>query len=1178
MTQTKQQRKSLPCMETKPCQFLIRLACIFGFLAMDGMSASAQFTYDWPDHSALSEGQWVKMATVRTGFHKVDANLISSLGLDPSAVNPNQINLYGHGGDALPIDNADPRPLDLVPVPIEMVDDGDNQFDGNDHFIFMGNGPEQWNYDEVTGKWRHQLNPWSDTAWYYLRIDDTAPVRLVNAPALSGDFDTVLVETDFHLFHELEQSTIIRSGRNFFGEVFDQNPTHTIPFQVPDVVAKTAQLEVKLMGRSVGGVSPYTVSLGDSSWTITPSVTGSQSHVPQAQVGSGFWNWTPSSEVVQVGLTLDAQVADAKGWLDYIRLVGTRQASMSGSTQQEFVRAEAVAPGQIVEWSIAEAQSVQRIWDVTDPQAPFSIPFSVEEGQARFRVIYDELRSFRAGTGSGFYTPTPIGAVQNTDVHSLPQVDLVVITPPGLREAADSLAAIHFEEGLSVAVLEPSFIYDCFSSGRVDPTAFKMLMKMLHDRAEGNPAQEPRYLQLFGDGTYLNRNLPRNGNLLVSFQSAQSHTPTQSYVTDDYFGFLSDVASERLTDTLSIGVGRIPASTLSEAWDAVGKVSAYLNGNTDPDGAACLTAGLPGNEEGNPFGPWRNRVCFVADDFDGNSGPTETGHTVYSIGHAEGMEQDYGAYDIKRIFMDAYPQVATPGGERYPEVEMAIDRQVRNGALLINYIGHGGERGWAHERVLRTSTIGAWDNIDRMPLFFTATCELARFDDPELETAGEMMVMNPNGGAIAMMTTTRVVYSFANEQLNTAFFAVAFDTPAGERQRLGDILRRTKNHPASGASSNKRNFTLLGDVALTLATPSMQVRTSEVNGVPIDAWADTLSALEHVVVKGYISDEGGNVLTDFNGYVYPTVYDQKSEVVTLNNDNGSAGVAYSEWRNRIHAGAVTAENGVFEFEFVVPRDISYDLAPGRISYYAVDGDVDAHGYTENIVIGGLNPDATADNEGPTIALFLNDTSFVNGGTTDSKPVLLAYLEDDQGLNTVGNGIGHDLKMVLDDGNGEVLNDYYQSDLNTYQSGKVIFPMSGIEPGFHQMELKAWDVHNNSAKAVLDFVVVEELEVFLEQLVNYPNPMNGGGTTFRFDHNQACVSLNLRLSVYDGVGNAVWEGEQTMTPNGYRVDGWHWNGRTQQGSPLDAGLYVYRLDVATPEGRKASKTGRLVLLD
>ena len=328
----------------------------------------------------------------------------------------------------------------------------------------------------------------------------------------------------------------------------------------------------------------------------------------------------------------------------------------------------------------------------------------------------------------------------------------------------------------------------------------------------------PRYLQLFGDGTFENRNLPRYGNALITFQSAQSHTPTQSYVTDDYFGFLSDGASERLTDTLLIGIGRIPAGTLDEAWDAMAKVVAYSNGNPDPDGAACLQAGLP--EKGRkPLRPLaqsdllcRRRLRW---QWRGH------GNRAHALQHRSctGVEEDHGAFDIERIFMDAYPQVATPGGERYPEVEEAIDRRVREGALLINYIGHGGERGWAHERVLNTSTIGAWDNLDRMPLFFTATCELARFDDPELETAGEMMVMNPRGGAIAMMTTTRVVYSYANEQLNTAFFAVVFDAPVGERQRLGDILRRTKNHPASGASSNKRNFTLLGDVALQLATP-----------------------------------------------------------------------------------------------------------------------------------------------------------------------------------------------------------------------------------------------------------------------------------------------------------------------------------------------------------------------
>lgn len=1178
MCQTKHPQEPLPCTVAKPWFRGIREWGLAGFLVALVTVGQAQFQYEWPDHSALSEGQWFRIATVRSGFHKVDVDLLSALGIDPSTVNPQQVNLYGHGGDALPIDNTEPRPLDLVPVPISMVDDGDGQFDGNDHFIFLGDGPEEWTHDAGTGKWRHSLNPWSDTAWYFIRVDDGNPIRVPQAPTLGGDLDTVLTQTDFHAFHELEQHSIIRSGRNFFGEVFDQNPTHTIPFQIPDIEAVEATLEVALMGRSVGGSSPYTVALGDSIWTITPAVTGTQSHVAQAQPGSGSWTFMPTSDIVQVGITLDAQVADAKGWLDYVRLTGTRAASMSGSTQQECMRAGAVAPGRIVEWAVAGGQSVQRVWDVTDPGMPVSIPFDVEGGVVRFRVMYDTLRTFRLGTGSGFYTPTPIGSVQNTDVHALPQVDLVVITPPGLRAAADSLAAIHFAEGLDVAVLEPSFIYDCFSSGRVDPTAIKMLMKMLHDRAQGNPDLAPRYLQLFGDGTFENRNLPRYGNLLVTFQSAQSYTPTQSYVTDDYFGFLSDLASERLTDTLAIGVGRIPAATLDEAWDAVSKVSAYLGRNPDPEGAACLAPGLPGVEQGNPFGPWRNRVCFVADDFDGNSGPTETGHTTYSIGHASTMEEEYGAYDIKRIFMDAYPQVATPGGERYPEVEEAIDRQVRDGALLINYIGHGGERGWAHERVLNTSTIAAWDNLDRMPLFFTATCELARFDDPELETAGEMMVMNPAGGAIAMMTTTRVVYSYANEQLNTAFFDVAFDAPPGEGQRLGDILRRTKNHPASGASSNKRNFTLLGDVALTLSTPRLEVRTSEVNGVPVDAWADTLSALEHVVVKGYVCDAAGNVVTDFNGFVYPTVYDQKSEVTTLNNDGGSSGLSYSEWRNRIHSGAVTASGGVFEFEFVVPRDISYDPAPGRISYYAVDGDLDAHGFTEEVIIGGVNPDAVADNDGPEIRLFLNDTTFVNGGTTDTRPVLLAFLSDEQGLNTVGNGIGHDLKVVLDDGEEAVLNDHYQSDLDTYRSGRVVYPMSGIAPGPHRLELKAWDVHNNSAAAALDFVVVEELEVFLDGLVNYPNPFHGGGTTFRFDHNQACVELELKLTVYDGRGNAVWVGERTDTPPGYRVDGWHWDGGSSQGSPLQAGVYPYRLEVSTPEGRQASRTGRLVLLD
>ena len=311
----------------------------------------------------------------------------------------------------------------------------------------------------------------------------------------------------------------------------------------------------------------------------------------------------------------------------------------------------------------------------------------------------------------------------------------------------------------------------------------------------------------------------------------------------------------------------------------------------------------------------------------------------------------------------------------------------------------------------------------------------------------------------------------------------------------------------------------------------MEVRTSEVNGVPVDAWADTLSALEHVVVNGYVADEAGNLMTNFNGFVYPTVFDQRSEVTTLNNDGGTGGVSYGEWRNRIHTGAVRAEQGTFSFEFIVPRDIGYEPAPGRISYYAVDGDLDAHGYTEQVFVGGVSEDAVLDDEGPEIELFLNDTNFVNGGTTDPHPILYARLRDDQGLNTVGNGIGHDLKATLDGSTSVVLNEFYASDLNTYQSGRVVYPFSDLEEGPHTLELKAWDVHNNSAKATLDFVVVSDLEVFLDGLISYPNPMDRRGTTFRFDHNQACVALTMSLSVYDSMGNVVWEGEREETPPG-----------------------------------------------
>lgn len=1175
------------------------ILAIFSFaICIPIHSLSAQ--NDWPAHSELADGTWYHFSTARSGIYRLDAAFFEGLGLDVSALNTNTIGIYGHGGDHLPLDNAEPRPLDLAPIPVAFVGGEDGNLTGSDHILLYGDGPESWAWEAVESRWAHALNPWSDSAHYFVRIDDPSPARIGSLPFLADDPDTTSSATEFFVFHEVEQNSLIRSGRQLYGEHLSTNPSVSFPFVVRDILPEEGWLQARVMGRSVLLSSPLTIQVEDSSMVLEPNSVGTSSSSPYAQPRSGAIRWTPSgAETITVSVTLDPQVSEAEAWVDWVRLQGRRSATMGGQAQVLLTDRDACAHGGWIQHRIEDAAALYDVWDITDEISPVRVPFIVDGGVATFMVDYgapgstggdsgERPRTFLAFASYNQLTPTPAGSVVNADLHGMPQVDMVMVIAPQFWEQAEELANIHANEGLSIAMVTPRQVYNAFSSGRPDPTAIRSFMKMFYDRAMlGDSASAPKYLQLMGDGTFANRNLDPDGPLIITYQSSNSWSPTSSYVSDDYFAFLADETTGANSDKLQVGVGRIPCSSVDEAQIAVDKVKRYLNLDS-----AATDVGCTGSGDAGPFGAWRNNIVFVSDDFDGSGNPSEPIHTLYSAGHAQDIEELHPDFDVRRIFMDAYTQVSTPGGERYPEAEEEIRQRVEDGALIVNYIGHGGERGWAHERVLNTTTIREWTNADRMPLFFTATCELARFDDPELETAGELMVMNPNGAAIAMMTTTRVVYSFSNEQLTSAFYAVVFDEPDGQPQRLGDIAMRTKNHALSGTSSNKRNFTLLGDVALRLAIPEMTVQTSSINGVPTDAWADTLSALEEVHVEGYVADFEGNLLVDFDGLVYPTVFDKPAQITTQNNDGGAGPVSFSEWRNRVHAGAVEVTGGLFEFSFVVPRDIDYSYGTGRISYYAVSspaldslGDpdsmgarIDAHGHTQDLIVGGVDQEAILDDAGPEIALFINDTTFFAGGTTSQDALFLAHISDEQGINTVGTGIGHDLRATLDGDQSFVLNDYYTADLGTYKSGELAYPLSEMSPGRHHIDLRAWDVHNNSTTVGLDFIVVESLEVFLEEVLNYPNPMTSSQpTTFRFLHNQACVPLEITLRIYDSVGRVVWSDTQKRISDGNRMDGLVWNGTTRGGNPLSRGTYVYQLQVTTPEGRTASASHRLVLL-
>jgi hypothetical protein len=886
--------------------------------------------------------------------------------------------------------------------------------------------------------------------------------------------------------------------------------------------------------------------------------------------------FTPNGSNINVAVQFQKFNSEAQGWIDYIRINASRNLIMSGN-QMRFRDTTQIGAGSIGKFQLGSANAVSglQIWDVTDYINPSVIIPSINNGTAEWKLATDILHEFVSFGNTGLLVPTAFGQVANQDLHALNDVDLIIVSAPALREAADQLAQIHSDEGLIVAIVSPQQVFNEFSCGNPDVTAIRMMMKMLYDRANGNADMLPRNLCLFGDGSFINNKgwSAFLGSDLIVFESDNSLSPTQSYVSDDYFVLLSDTDNGSSLNELDAGVGRIPASDLTEAFGYVEKVRTYISENTNPTGDAyCL-----GDQNGTAFGPWRNILTFVSDDQDGNGGPTEQLHLRDCNALADSVQIRYPQYDIVKIFMDAYKQEATPGGERYPDGENAIRQRIESGSLIVTYIGHGGERGWAHERILSKNTISNFTNKYKLPIFLTATCELARYDDPGYDSAGEALVMNPLGGAIAMLTTTRIVFAGENYEMDKAFFKYALESHNIPDLSLGIINMLCKNEVDAGNDS-KPNFSLLGDPALKMTYPKLDVYTTHINGNDITLYTDTLKALQEVEFKGYIGDVNGNKLTNFNGFVYPTVFDKITQVETLNNDGGQV-QNFSVYNKNIFKGKASVSNGDFSFKFIVPYDINYSVGNGRVSYYAVAGNEDGHGYSTEFKVGSSLTGAILNNIGPQIELFLNDTTFISGGVTNTEPILIAQLKDENGVNTVGNGIGHDLTAIIDNDtqNPIVLNEFYETDLDTYKSGKVRYQLFKLSEGQHTILLKAWDVHNNSSTSTLDFLVANSSTVALQHVLNYPNPFTTR-TQFMFEHNQACESLNVRIQVFTVGGKLVKTLDERVKQNGFRSEPIAWDGLDDFGDRIGKGVYVYKIEVRNESGNTAEQFEKLVILN
>lgn len=1135
----------------------------------------------YPLNSRLAQGDWFRFTLVRDGVYRLSYELLRDMGVDVDGLPSDEINIYGNHFGMLPFENAVPRPTDLLPNAIEVFDGGDGVFGPGDHILFYASGAQRW--DLVGQQFVHTKNVFTDSASYFIGIGIEPPYRIQNV-AVANESPTATVTTfNDRQFIERDLVNLIKSGRTFYGESFDQVTTYNFSFDTPFLVPEEpAVLTVNAVARTVGtsNSSSFNVVSGsalNSSFTILG--LGSGYTQPAARAAEQTYSFNSSGSAIPVTLIFNkADPITSVAWLNFIRLNCRRQLRLLGD-QQSFRDLNSVGPGAISEFVLEQSQNVFRVWEITDPTNVGNVPLTVDGNNRSFRLRTDSLRQFIAFRNGGFLTPTPIGRVQNQDLHAtaLP-TDLVIVAPPPFLGQANRLAQQRINDGLSVAVVTVQQVFNEFSSGARDATAIKRYMRMLYDKAGSDETLMPRYLLLFGDGSYNNLVLNEvNQNWIPTYQTANALSPTVSYTSDDYFGLLDVGEGEAPGDLVDIGIGRLPVSSVQQAREVVDKILGYdrlkLLGAS---GDVCSETGEGGAAD------WRTRVLFTSDDQTGDNFEGHV-HMWQSDSLAKRVELRHPCFNTNKVYLDAYQQIVTPGGQRYPEANAEIKDRVQKGCLLVNYVGHGGEVGWAHERILDIATILGWTNSDRLPLFMTATCEFSRWDDPARTSAGEFVLLNPVGGGIGLMTTSRLAFSDQNYQLGRRFYDHVFQETSleGRPQTFGDIYKATKRSitAAQPNSVNHRNFSLLGDPSQRLAMPRLDARITAVTdtlGNPID----TLKALSTVRITGFIDAGNGQPMADFNGLVIPIVFDKEQQQATLVNDPAPSATPFlfRLRKNVIYRGKSTVTNGQFSFTFVVPKDINYDIGPGRISCYAESWNTNACGYSNDPLVGGTATDIAMDETGPRIELFLNDERFVRGGMTDESPLLYAKLFDENGINTVGSSIGHDLLATLNENTEQaiVLNDLYEADLDTYKSGVVRYRFNDLPEGSHTLTLKAWDVFNNSNETTTEFVVASSAELALDRVLNYPNPFTTY-TEFFFEHNRPCTTLGVQLQVFTVSGRVVKTINRQVACSGFRSEPFPWDGKDDFGDKLGRGVYVYRLSVSTPDGERAEKFEKLVIL-
>ena len=1079
-------------------QILIFLSAIFLSVA-----ALAQSSHVFAPNSGLAEGRWIKIALDgnEDGIYQITYNQLNTLGFK----HIENVGVFGFGGHVMEEDFSHGH-IDDVPE-IATFNDAANK-----RILFYGQGLISWRFESERG-FVHTQNTYATKAYYFLHEKNTEAQKMTETSS-GSTFDEEVSVSDAHLLHEQDIVNLGKTGREKYGESFVHNQSQQISFD-ESLLAGSVKLTANFAGLST---SPSTFSVKHKDQVIgSATLSGSSSaytYATEATLNSSFILEEEEKPVLKITYNANSTIKNAN--LNYIRLEGKQNIMVAKDRSFQLFRNIRSVDSRL-KYVIGEEGFDWAVWDITDPL------------NAKIQLMGDDHSFVAKETGlreyallnlksKNFLSVNIVGEVENQNLHAIEEADMVIVAPSGLKSQAKLLADFRQEhDGLKVVVVTPEQIFNEYSSGTADATAIRLLMKQVFTEKTDRSKKRNGYLLLFGDGYYDNRSIDGSPYYLLSYESAFSLVETSSTVCDDYFGFLDDNEGGNKdlngyyrieSDIADIGIGRIPVHNIQDAEAVVDKIIAYSSNYH--------------------YGTWKNKLCFLSDDdkISDAASDSPNAHMKHNDLVIDILQNQQGHKEFvyQKIYLPAYTQTTIASGTDYPDARKQFMETLQKGALVVNYAGHGANNSITHEMLMTTSK-AAELNMKNLPLWITASCDISRWDNDD-ESMGEALLLNSNGGAIALISTVRVVYSHQNLMLNSAIAQFLFSRKAdGSRYRLGDILMEAKQ--SLGTDFNKLNFCLLGDPTMVLEYPEYKMEITDIEYG------------EKTTLRGrVISPETGEIATEFNGLVYPTIYDAADSVSADKGLFQEPIYKFSTRNRKIVSGRDLISNGEFEFSFITPLDASTQTNDGFVNLYACDeNNNEANGFFENMTIDQNGSSVKNDSIGPEIRkIFVNSKDFKDGDIIGTTPYFYAEVHDVSGFNVTGNNVGHDITLTIRCTSNALLgvkqyslNDYLTTRTGDQTTANVKFSIPELANGDYEMTFKIWDSFNNSAASDIRFSVSDKQKHLPVMIQAYPSPVaQGEPVTIRVMHNLPESPTTLKLQIYSQTGSKIFEKTSTST--------------------------------------------------